>query len=197
MWNSPNRLDESFVVPDGAKRWDYLILACKYLEINPRRIVEIGVNKGRCIEAMARKMPDVEEFFAIDPYVADMRYLEHGHAPGHMCRHPDQDYFDMCYERAKKLLSRHEKIKLLRMTSLEASQEIKGNVDVVFIDGDHSFEGTKLDITTWMMKLSPHGLIAGHDFDYIDHVRDAVIHFFGDGNFHRLCGPGDCWGYSS
>lgn len=37
-------------------------------------------------------------------------------------------------------------------------------VDLVFIDGDHSYEGAKGDIEAWLPNIKPGGLIAVHDY---------------------------------
>ena len=37
-------------------------------------------------------------------------------------------------------------------------------LDFVFIDGDHSFAGVKLDISLWYQKVKPGGLLTGHDY---------------------------------
>lgn len=38
-------------------------------------------------------------------------------------------------------------------------------VDLVFIDGDHSYRGAKGDILAWLPNIKPGGVIAVHDFD--------------------------------
>jgi len=44
-----------------------------------------------------------------------------------------------------------------------------GKVDIVFIDGNHSFEYVKSDTENAFKMLSGHGIIVWHDFDYIIH----------------------------
>lgn len=39
-----------------------------------------------------------------------------------------------------------------------------GHFNLVFIDADHSYEGTKRDITAWLPKVKLGGFIGGHDF---------------------------------
>jgi predicted O-methyltransferase YrrM len=36
--------------------------------------------------------------------------------------------------------------------------------DLIFIDGDHSYQGVKADIQAWKDKLKPSGILAGHDY---------------------------------
>ncbi len=58
--------------------------------------------------------------------------------------------------------------------SLAAATEFEdASIDAVFIDGDHSEEAVRWDISAWLPKVKPGGIIAGHDFDQ-DGVRNAV-----------------------
>lgn len=56
-------------------------------------------------------------------------------------------------------------------------------VDMVFIDGDHSYEAAKRDIQNAMAILAPGGLLCGHDFDPNAHpgvvqaVKELVPNF--------------------
>jgi len=50
---------------------------------------------------------------------------------------------------------------------LANSQRVKLDVsyiDILFIDGDHTYEGVKADITNWMLLVRPEGLIFFHDY---------------------------------
>lgn len=40
-----------------------------------------------------------------------------------------------------------------------------GPIDLLFIDGDHSYEGCKRDIEAWFTHMKPHGVILFHDAD--------------------------------
>ena len=37
--------------------------------------------------------------------------------------------------------------------------------DLIFLDGDHSYQGVQKDIDNWYPRLVPGGILAGHDFD--------------------------------
>lgn len=70
-----------------------------------------------------------------------------------------------------------------RGQSLEACKTFGlGSIDMVFIDGDHSYESVRDDIEAWLPKASK--LICGHDYtdDGIGHwpgVIKAVTEIFG------------------
>ena len=60
------------------------------------------------------------------------------------------------------------------------ARELKDRVpriDMLFIDGDHSYEGTLADLTDYVPKLNPGGIVAMHDFVY-DSVRAAAGNYF-------------------
>lgn len=58
--------------------------------------------------------------------------------------------------------------------------------DFVFIDGDHSYESVKQDITNWLPFLERGGIISGHDYYchpgeyYFPGVKQAVDELFPD-----------------
>jgi predicted O-methyltransferase YrrM len=47
------------------------------------------------------------------------------------------------------------------------------SVDLVFIDGNHSYEGCKKDIIAYASKVKPNGILSGHDYDFVG-VNTAV-----------------------
>ncbi len=50
--------------------------------------------------------------------------------------------------------------------SVEASKAWEdGSIDLIFIDGDHSYEGCMRDIQAWMPKLKADGVMLFHDCD--------------------------------
>lgn len=50
-----------------------------------------------------------------------------------------------------------------QMSSLEFSKQAD-ELDVVYIDGDHSYEAVRADIAAYSGKLSPGGFLSGHDY---------------------------------
>ena len=55
-------------------------------------------------------------------------------------------------------------VKPLVMSSRDAAKIVgDGSLDLVFIDGDHSYDHTASDIKLWIPKVTPGGILSGHD----------------------------------
>lgn len=68
---------------------------------------------------------------------------------------------------------------ILEMTTHEASQQVKDyEFDMVFIDAEHTYEGSRQDMQDWWPKVKRGGLLAGHDCQWKS-VADALTHEFG------------------
>jgi predicted O-methyltransferase YrrM len=65
---------------------------------------------------------------------------------------------------------------LITEKSAQASQRFKNeSVDLVFIDGDHSYEAVRNDLLSWFPKIKKSGVIMGHDYTGIhEGVSKAV-----------------------
>ena len=46
---------------------------------------------------------------------------------------------------------------------MEASKRIEGDLDLVFIDGSHTFESARNDYFSWRDKIRTGGILAIHD----------------------------------
>jgi predicted O-methyltransferase YrrM len=51
---------------------------------------------------------------------------------------------------------------------------LRGSVDLLFIDGDHSYEGVRSDFENYAPLVRPGGLIAFHDVDSTNHPASQV-----------------------
>ena len=55
-----------------------------------------------------------------------------------------------------------------------------GPVDLVFVDGEHSYEGCKADVEAWLPHIKDGGIIAVHDYDKSD-IKPAADGYHADG----------------
>lgn len=62
----------------------------------------------------------------------------------------------------------------LRGLSIDISQEFNKKIDLLFIDGDHSYEGVMTDLESWLPKLKNGGIIIFHDYSWAEGVQKAI-----------------------
>jgi len=80
---------------------------------------------------------------------------------------------DMVAERALG----NPRARIIKADTSQSAYMVEGQVDFVFVDGDHSKAGVSADIGEWLHKVRPGGRLCGHDFN-MSSVREAVwLHF--------------------
>lgn len=76
--------------------------------------------------------------------------------------------------------------------SLAAAQALaakRGTIDLIFVDGDHSYEGCRADIAAWLPYLKPGGVMAFHDFgSRASGVTQAIFETIKAGRFAEIVG---------
>jgi len=71
---------------------------------------------------------------------------------------------DSYHDILKKFKSYDDKVVFIRKYSDVAVDDIKEQVDFVYIDCDHSYKGVKKDIEVYFPLVKTGGVIGGHDF---------------------------------
>jgi len=75
---------------------------------------------------------------------------------------------------------------LSRAFSHEAAEAIEdGSLDMVYVDGDHSYDGVMRDLEAFASKLRPGGVIMGHDYTWHARVEFGVVPAVNDFVQHR------------
>ena len=120
-------------------------------------VVEVGVLHGRSAFAILTGCPG--PVYCIDPW----------DDPGEHCI---KSFMGSC--------GHFTNLRAVQGYSPAAGVEVPGDVDMVFIDGDHSYESIRADIDYWLPRTRK--LICGHDFYDTDEwkVETAVRETFGD-----------------
>ncbi|MBF8262802.1 MAG: putative secreted protein [Parachlamydiales bacterium] len=80
-----------------------------------------------------------------------------------------------------------------RMRSLEAIKALNIQPDLIYIDGEHTFDAVMCDMNAWYPLVKKRGILCGDDWTWTS-VQDAVISFaesqqlkvIGSDNFWRL-----------
>ena len=156
---------------------------CKWANQNGSvgKCVEIGSYSGEGTVVLADHFKEV---LAVDPW-------ENGYDPNDVASHqcPMEDVFNAFTERTKV----KGNINFSRGKSLDALEFVAdGSLDLVYVDGDHRYEGALADIKGWLPKLRKGGCMTGHDFSFPT-VRQALSETF-KGDYLALF-QGDSWGY--
>jgi hypothetical protein len=87
--------------------------------------------------------------------------------------------------RAKERMQEWDKegmVVFLKGMSTEMCQQVPDNsLGLLYLDGDHSYDGVRNDLTHWFAKVAPRGIIAGHDYLSPQYgVKEAVETFCRD-----------------
>ena len=147
-----------------------------------KRIVEIGSYRGKSCVLLARGEP-AAHVVAIDPHYGQGDR-------GEVVYDPEDT------RRMNEALTRHgvaDRVTHIVKESHAARGDwdedgdgpIGGAIDLLWIDGDHSYEGVCADLDDWAGLVRPGGLIAGHDYGHLDSVRRA---------WDERIGASDDWG---
>lgn len=125
------------------------------------RVVNIGAWAGCSTVAMLRGARDIEDFHLysvdIEPRPEEMEYVRD-------CGLVDPERFtQICGD---------SKVVGLMWTD---------HLDLVFVDGDHSYDGCKGDIDVWGRVVAENGYLAIHDYEaFVPEVTRAVNAWFAD-----------------
>jgi hypothetical protein len=121
--------------------------------LRPRTIVELGVHRGFSFFVFCQAVQRLHlaaRCFAVDTWIGD----EHAGFYG------DDVYDEVCaHNRRYDAFSR-----LIRSDFSDACGEFAdGSIDLLHVDGCHTYEAVRHDFESWLPKLSRHGVMLFHD----------------------------------
>ncbi len=137
---------------------------------NPKTVVEVGVYRGDTALAVKNNCNSIEEYNMVDRWE---QYF--GKGAGKMGP-SDQNTWEDNYKEVIRKFKNVPNFKINRTSSLEGSEKFKKErkkFDLVFIDGDHSYEAVREDIEAWFPLVSANGILCGDDA-YQGQVMKAV-----------------------
>jgi predicted O-methyltransferase YrrM len=121
--------------------------------MKPEICVEIGSALGKSASyiGLALRENGRGKLYAIDPHMTTNWNDEHA-----------VDSYDI-FRTNIASLGLDDQITMLRATSEEAARNWKAPIDLIFIDGDHSYEGVKRDWELFLPFINPFGIVIFHD----------------------------------
>ena len=141
-----------------------LIELIELMQIEPRTGIEIGVYRGETSKILLRYFPDLTlymlDLWAPSPHKS---YRASGDSKakisGKWLEHYDATIENVSFAKDRARVVRGD---VLRPGAARNMDLV--DVDFIFLDADHSYNGTRTAIGIWSELVRPGGLIAGHDY---------------------------------
>lgn len=172
-------------VPILQNEWEFLSFLTMYRSLAPKKIIEIGSFYGGTLWFWLNENNlDLEEIMCIDLPVPsnDSRYQEMIR-----CRSLWKSWIDKYNKKIGYPQSGDSKVNLHDIQGnsqgigLSASKAVfpKRDVDMLYVDGDHTYKGVKADYDNYHQLVRPGGIIVFHDVAGLADVKrfwDEVKH---------------------
>lgn len=122
------------------------------------KFVEIGVASGCFTKQILASCPNMQSLHIIDLW----EFQPKGY--NDPCNLP-QATQDERYEQILKDFSNEPKVHIIREWSHKAASQFADNsIDFLYLDANHSYTATKIDLNVWYPKIKAGGVFAGHDY---------------------------------
>ncbi|MFA5154034.1 MAG: class I SAM-dependent methyltransferase [Clostridia bacterium] len=143
------------------------------MRFNNATFVELGAWQGQSIMYLAERVKELNKkikLYTVDIFTVALQQVDQTRILG-------DDFYNAYLKNIEPL---KEYINTIRMRTDEAYKLFEDeSIDFLFIDADHSFEAVKKDLKLWYPKVKTGGIIAGHDYMWVDgRVAMAVNQFF-------------------
>ena len=125
---------------------------------------EIGVWQGDFSQQMLNRL-ELERLHLVDPWAFRPEYNQSWYGGSVAKNQGDMDeIFDGVQRRFKTEIAT-ERIVVHRLESLAAAETFDpGTFDIVYIDGDHTYEAVWADLRVWAPLVKPRGFLTGDDY---------------------------------
>jgi predicted O-methyltransferase YrrM len=124
----------------------------------PARVVEIGSYRGRSAIVLGRAAPVGVEVVAIDPHAGNDRGPQQITGPA---EEGQRDHETFLANLAAAGVS--DRVRHVRLPSSEATSEVAGEIDLLYIDGAHRYGPALDDVRRWGDRVRDGGTLLIHD----------------------------------
>ena len=149
----------------GFSAWSELVptLFCLFSIIRPRRYVDLGTHNGMSFFAACQAgeaMGLGTQCIAVDNWVGDP------HASFH-----SEDVFNNFQQNIRELFPEQVYVRASFDQALDCFDD--GSIDLLHIDGYHTYDAARHDLETWLPKMSDEGVVIFHDINV--HEREFGV----------------------
>lgn len=140
-------------VSNREELWSRIVQA-----VEAKCFLELGVLKGAFAGHMLRHCPTIDRYYMLDPW----RHLDDWNKPANV----DQSSFDEFYSIAmdRTDFARERRVVLRGRTTEMVDKIPDAELDVAYIDGDHTLRGVSIDLILTYPKVRPGGILGGDDY---------------------------------
>lgn len=147
------------------------------------RIVEIGSYRGRSAIVLARAAGGDVEVVAIDPQAGNDRGPQQIHGTS---AEGDADHAAFLANLSMGGVA--ERVRHVRRGSLDALDDVSGEVDLLYVDGAHRYGPARADLARWGARVRPGGTLLVHDAFSSIGVTVAIVRVLLGGSAFRYVG---------
>lgn len=153
--------------------------------VDAKTILEVGVAWGYHAQHMLLNLSNIA-YTGIDPYLSG--YDKNDAFPqdvAKLFRDDEQSSMDRLYQAVKMELNEKfpGRATLVREKSTDWLDMQSDKFDVIFLDGDHTFETVRKELSGYWTKVNEGGVLAGDDYDWPE-VKKAVDEFANEKKLH-------------
>jgi hypothetical protein len=147
-----------YLISNSKSKTDEIMRELMEIE-GPITYLEIGVEKGSNLIALAKANKN-SFFIGVDPYSEKSVNVK-----GEKVKNRTSTQYNDTYSVFTEKSSKIPNVKLIKEYSFNAVKNFKDEeLDFVFIDGAHDYSSVVNDIISWLPKVKPGGILAGHDY---------------------------------
>ena len=157
--------------------------------------VEIGLGKGMTVEYLLNNISDPEfKMYGVDPFTTypELRKNNAASARFISTMHRNEGL-------VAGVVGDDKRFTLIKKMSDDAALDFEHeSIDIVFIDGNHSYDYVLRDMENWTPLVRKGGVVAGHDYTtdptsrYYS-VQEAVNKFVGEHDYELIIAPNNVW----
>ena len=122
------------------------------------RIVEIGSYRGRSAIVLAKAAAAGVTITAIDPHTGDDRGPRQWYGTS-----PEGEADLAALQQNLERAGVSDLVQHVRLASSDALQRVSGAIELVYVDGAHSYRPARADIAGWGARVTPGGTLLIHD----------------------------------